>query len=366
MKKIILLLLSISLIYNVNAQLVSVSASCNSITCTNAPSYAGNLWGINIGWTGNSCSRVIVPGMGGTMQQWKARFFLERQNSNGTFTNLSGASGQYGNPTFTNVIHGIYRIGIEVPNYWFTYCGSNYQAISCYNSSGQFIGYWGQWSTHIDYSDPIVVGAITQSDNQYNFVDKQGTNTNSAGFDANEHVFISTSNLKNYNSYFLSVIELGGQQRYVSSNWVNSKLPTGDFDLTNFWASAFPNAPFVSLQSYKMQLVCTNQFCSTWNVNEQSFFICPSGSGCKRSDFTINNVISLSTKPNGFIINNLDFSTSNNYDILIHSIDGKLISKLTNITNNNITLNNVINGMYIVTTYNNRKKIHTDKLLINN
>ncbi len=190
----------------------SIEGGCNSITVTSTPSYDQNLYFTSVGWQTcteypfDPCCRVVYGNPA------TPRFFLEMK-SGSSWTQVAGPQS---GAVFSNLTtHGTYRVRTQVPVKQYNVCAGG-QPITCYNIQGQFIGYWGTWGSDV-YTNTAIVGNTIASDNSGDsptfFVDGGGGNSNPYGFDYLEVAAIDASGSKNYDLWWIAIIENGGQMK---------------------------------------------------------------------------------------------------------------------------------------------------------
>ena|GEM_PF-3613989 len=207
-----------------------------------------------------------------------------------------------------------------------------------------------------------IVGKTTPADISYFFVDGDGMNSNPFGFDEGEPVAFDASASKNYNLWWLSIAEQGGQQRYKSHGWTSGTV--GVYDLTTFWQPS----NFENLNTYKVQFAVENNKCinSSWNNLAQFFFICPAGSGCRKaSDFE--KKIAISPNPAQSWVHLVNFEASNDreYQLAIFDLTGRVVKKIPRWSNENIDVSNLPNGMYALMLRSGKERTFSGRLVVN-
>jgi len=321
-----------------------------------------------------ACCRVIASGGPTT-----PRFWLEQLQDNGSWLEVEGP--QFGT-TFNNVDKGTYRVKCQRPNIAENACGKDQfgnpikARICLFNLSGQFIGYWGTWDNTpfgnqypITYSNTVVVGATTEDDISYTFIDIPETGAEGA-YDFGETVKMDVSDCKNYDLWWLAIFEDGPTfNRYKSNGWSTGTIPGGEIDLSTFWASW----EFETFHQYEVQFVTENRQCRNgienpnpngWNDLNRTFFICPAGTGCK---FGIDErEIVISPNPANSIIQLQNFQPDldRNYVMTITDMTGRLVKNIPLMTDR-VDISGLQAGMFVVNIFREGERVFNAKLIVN-
>ncbi len=369
MKNIIFLPFLLLLLLATTASAQTAKGGCTTVTVTGNPPYATNIYFTSVSWgdcgsPDNPCCRVIFNGVPAT-----PRYYLEKKNSNGTWSQVAGPQS---NPvlTETGVLnpHGTYRVRINVPVVDYNACEGG-EGLPCYNTLGQFLGVWGKWGSNV-YTNEVLMGKTVPADNSYFFVDGGGGDNNPFGFDYLEIAKINTTACKNYDQWFLAIFEKGGQNRYASNGWEFSPVGNGGiFNLTDLWKDGHSNWEFEPLTSYMVQFVVENHACLNgqgWNVNNQNFFICPFGSGCRFDEgAAIETAISPNPTSNTLYLANFTPSPEQEYQLTITDFAGRTVKTIQSWMNEETDVTDLPQGMYILNLTSNGAPVFSDKFVVN-
>ncbi|MFQ5448569.1 MAG: hypothetical protein ACE5FF_16705, partial [Saprospiraceae bacterium] len=136
MKNIFTIALAAFLSFSAMAQ--TLTGGCDSVYVTSTPPPEQNVYFVNVYYKQcggpDACCRTITSGSPAT-----PRFFLEQKQDNGSWSQIGGQ--QY-SPLFDNLGYGTYRVRMNMPVVNWNHCGGGIPT-TCYNTLGQFIGYWG-------------------------------------------------------------------------------------------------------------------------------------------------------------------------------------------------------------------------------
>ncbi|MBX2930029.1 MAG: T9SS type A sorting domain-containing protein [Saprospiraceae bacterium] len=342
---------------------------CNSVTVVSVPTYATNLY--EFVPTMNQCTfYTAVPS--GTMVH---RMRLERLNHTTQMFETIGTY-KYANTgnTFNNLTKGTYRVKVQVPRIRFqSNCEGGY-AIVLNNANGQTIGYRGHYSevTTGDspgtfFSNEVVVGMTTPADIAFTFIDEPETGPETA-YDYGEPVKINTSQCKNYNRWMIAIIEDGGQNRYMSTGWMSGKIGGNgqSFSLTELWQEWITWWQFEPLHSYHVQVVLENNECPnpSWNQLIRTFFVCPTGSGCRLGE-PEEPQIRLGPNPahSSFFLYNYDAGFYSGSLMIISDMAGQT-KKAIPLTGNEIDVSALPAGVYAVQLVHEGKRVFSSKLVV--
>ncbi len=262
---------------------------------------------------------------------------------------------------FTITPGGEYYVTASIPTATFTgACAGN--SVVVFNLIGQRIGRGGYLRTVTSNA----VGDIPTAQNQYSFIDGGGGNSIPNGFDFGERVQIST-NMPSHTQYFLAIYELGSPRRMHATNgwnWVQGAVPS-IVDLSLLWGQGGGGDwKFEPLNSYRVQLAISRPGNTIWSVNEQEFFICPSGSGCREVHNEKNIAISPNPTSNSFRLSNLNLDKVGDYKVTLNDYSGRTVKTFTNISQQDFDISDLSNGFYIVNLWNQSKRVHTAKLSV--
>ncbi len=346
----------------INAQF-TITGGCSSVTIAGGiPPYGNNLYVEGLFPTPPTCSELQ-----GSAQAGIVRFYLDQRNTSGGWAQVAGPKYNSQGNSFNNLSHGTYRVRVQVPIKSFNInCPNN--EILVYNPAGQLVGYQAYWQSVGTASNTVIVGQTTSSDISYTFVDGGGGNSNPSAFDLAEVAKINASASKNYDRWWLTIFEEGGQQRYKSNDWTDGTI--GEFNLSTFWAGG-TGWQFESLNSYKVQFAITNTQCpntSTWTNLDKSFFICPAGSGCRYG--TDDNHLNYNLSPNPVIsealrIGNFDPAIQQGYYLTIINMTGQVVKNISNLDSSEIDVSTLPNGTYALSLWDDqRTRVFTEKILI--
>lgn len=378
-----LALVSHFVVQNSNAQTATVNCTTNSITVSNIPPYPV-VYFANVGYKNcqdgggyyegcdeggqKACCRVITKGPTGVFPSpVTPRFWLE-QLVNGSWTTVAGP--QF-TTTFSNLAHGTYRVRCQVPNIATNICMEQGNPnlpgarICLFNESGQFIGYWGTWdnspfvSTPPTYSKMVVVGATVQSDISWNFIDVNANDLFSPG----EQIKMNTANTINYESWWVAIFENGGQNRYWSNGWTSGLIPGNQLNLTTLSSPTFGGTFAQIPVSYTVQFAISASCNTAWTNLDKNFAVCPAGLGCRIAE---DEDIRLYPNPanNSFQLHNLDIDPSKQQRIVLMDMNGRIVKSFEQISQPEIDISDLNNGLYVVSVWENGSKLLTTKLSV--
>lgn len=367
MKKVIFLLIFLTgNIYHSKAQ--TAVGGCNSVTLTSVPSYAYNLV-IAGGWActacnGGQCFDVLATS---PPQYAQTRSWLLKKQSNGTFTNVQGGtSGVFGDNVVFNVTEpGIYKIMNQRPSTLTTTTCPYGRDVK--NINLIIVGKRGVYKTNsagglenTSYSNEVFVGPVQQNQVTYQFVDGGGGNSAQSGFDYQELVRINTTGCQNFTHWWVAIFENDGPMRYTGTGWQTGPLPTL-VNLTDVWKNGNGSWSFETNRSYTVQFALSNPCNSQWTNLDKTFFICPSGSGCREIETA--EPISLSPNPTygQFQLRNLSDAPTT---ITLLDISGRELKRFNQSGDNIYDVSDLNNGMYVISVIQGEKRVFNSKLSI--
>lgn len=348
-------------IYGLHSQ--TAVGGCNTVTLTSVPYYQPYYYA---NWqVCSTCESQCYKWATSIPQVIQTRSWLERKNSNGTWSTVQGgSSGISGdNVVFSNVQPGIYRIYNQKARKRTT--GSCSNGFVIYYQGAQTGFYQGEMSptynfTDFSYSNEVFVGPVQQNQVTYQFVDGGGGNSAESGFDFNEIVRINTTGCQNFTHWWVAIFENDGPMRYTGIGWQTGPLPTL-VNLTDVWKLNNPTWQFETFRSYTVQFALSNPCNQYWTNLDKTFFICPSGAGCRE----IEEVEPISLSPNPtfgqFELRNLtdEFAT-----ITVLDMSGRELKRFSNSQINFYDVSDLHNGIYLVSVIQNGKRIFNSKLSI--
>jgi len=365
----------------------TATGGCSRVTVSNIPSYplvyfanafVANCSGTTTSCEGggeNPCCKVLYSGDPVT-----PRFWLEKQTDAGWNT----VAGPQFNTVFNNVARGTYRVRCQVPAIAENACKTDAQGnvirarICVFNSLGQFLGFWGTWdnspfgSPSPTYTNTVVVGATTANDISYTFIDIPETGPELA-YDLGEVAKINTSACKDYDLWWLAIIEDGAiYKRYKTNGWTNGRVPGDEINLTNFWNQT-TGWNFELYHSYTVQFVTENSLCrngieqtppNTWNVLERTIFICPMNTGCRLGVDRQKIVVSPNPATSSITFQNFEPDLGRDYQINFVDLTGRVV-KSQSLTSTNVDISDLQNGIFIISIRREGEQIYSSKLIIN-
>lgn len=332
------------------------------------PTYSTPLW-IGSAWKyEDPCNQVFLLNLGGACNVGPddPRYYLDQFNfATGNWT-LNFRPYQSCNE-FTNLPHGTYRIRVQRPVDANGAGGCEGGHIKVYNTAGQFIGWRGAYvsNTAMATSNSVVVGAAVQSDISCTFVDIQ-TPTNYL-FNSNQAVVLNTAGTINYDRWWLAIFEKGGQNRYWSQGWTFGPIPNNLLNLTNLVGGAFGGGangfePFTTA-TYQVQFAIATGFNEAWVECPSTFNVCPPGLNCRSVD---DEPIAISPNPasSSFHIMNLDLNTESTYSLTVTDLSGRTVKSYAQIAQEDVDIDDLSNGLYIVNIMEGDNRIYTSKLSV--
>lgn len=347
------------------AQSATAKGGCTSVTVTGLPSYPTNLF-MSPGTFfepctdgGSPCCRRLLGGVIGV-----PRYFLERRNNSGGWTTVMGpqASKVFNIPDALAPIHNTYRVRMNLPELDQCEGGGN---ISYYDFNSEFMGFAGKYGFNL-YTNQVIVGRTTAADNVFTFVDGDGNNSQSDGFDYGEAVKIDASGSKNYDQWWLAVIDAENGATQISG-W--KFTPAGLIHLNPIWSQApHEEWQFWAGNEYEVRFVVENSKCQNsdfWNEENDFFHICPAGSGCRFVEGVDPN-ISISPNPasNLLRLSHFEPSTDLKYELKITDMMGKTIKTVQGWNNEDMDISNLPQGSYILNLMGNGKPLFSDQFMV--
>lgn len=373
-------------VQNSLAQTATVNCTTNSITVSNIPPFP-TVYFANVGFKNcadgggfyegcdeggqKACCRVITRNASGVFPSpVTPRFWLERL-VDGSWTTVAGP--QF-TTTFSNLAHGTYRVRCQAPTIATNICMEEGNPnlpgarICLFNESGQFIGYWGTWdntpfgTTPPTFSNTVVVGATVPSDINWSFIDPNGNDLFSPG----EQIRMNTANTINYTHWWVAIFENGGQNRYWSNGWTQGQIPGNQINLTTLTNGAFTTGgqPFAQIPvSYTVQFAISAQCNTAWTNLNKNFAVCPAGLGCR---IAADEDIRLYPNPanNSFQLHNFDVDPSKQQRIVLLDMNGRTVKSFEQITESVFDISDLINGLYVVSLWENGSRLLTTKLSV--
>ncbi|MFN0037682.1 MAG: T9SS type A sorting domain-containing protein [Saprospiraceae bacterium] len=318
----------------------------------------------------SQCEKVIDLAPSG----WgHARIWLQKKNASGVFEDYflnpirsrvpvsASVPDTYGEVTFTNLPHGVYRGKVQVPVNYYATCG-----LIMYHRPPELNVGWQAVMSEIFFTGEAIVGPTVASDISYTFLDGGGGDANPTAFDFGEEVRIDATASKNYDLYWLAIFELSGAMRYWSQGWTSGST-LGVANLSQKWENGgTPPWEFESLGSYRVQFAIENSKCinPSWTGLERDFFICPAGSGCRFADEAYS---ALRVSPNpaagSFQILGFDASLHPASRLVVSDLSGRQIKSVL-ASEGDVGISDLPNGMYVVTLWDNSARLFSDKLVI--
>ncbi len=368
MKNIVLFICTVAMLLTcaaVTAQ-VTVNGSCTDVTIDGStiPPFDQDLYNVNN--LQSPCS-AIVGNPGWTMN---AQMYLQQLNSNGEFVDVYTYPQYPPNNTWSNLAHGTYRVKVSLPR---AIVASNCESgwVNCYNLAGQYVGRRGNYpeiedgaTPSVFFSNAVPVGNTVISDNSYTFTESVPDNPPTPfTMDEGEVIGLDASASKNYNFWWLAIFESGPtHNRYKANGWTDGTV--GQFNLTDLW---FP-FKFEPFHTYTTQFVVENKQClnpTNWNVLNQNFFICPSGSGCRFGE--VEREITIGPNPAGSFVRlgNFDPALDTGYDMVFSNLSGKAV-KSVRLDSDQVDISELASGMYVVNVLRDGDLVFSAKLVVNN
>ncbi len=311
------------------------------------------------------------------------RFFLEVKDNNGNWSQVS-TNPQY-STTFSNLNHGTYRVLIEFPTIDYAFCGAVPTEVYDIFTS-QLLGHLGTYintppSTHLIYTNEVVVGAPVQSDNQWSFLDGNGIVLSSILFDPNEQIRIDATACKHFDKYDVAIQEFwpdGTPHRWRSKSGnlgingliSHAQIPLGVEDIRLVFnpSTTDPNWQFIPGNTYRVQVAISNSTCTSWIDNLQTFFLCYPTWGCREGidQAKVEPVISPNPVSRSFKIEGIEFNPVSNVKdaLVIHDLTGRLVKNFKTIQNNEFDVSDLSTGVYFVSVLRDNHKLFTKKLMV--
>lgn len=368
MKNTFLCTLAMLLLFTAASAQVTVKGSCTEVTILGSiPVFDQGLYNITnqIG----SCS-AVVGNPGGTM---KARMYLQRLDPSGQFVNVSSLPQYPPNNTWQNLPHGTFRVKVSLPKAVVALnCVSGW--VNCWNLAGQLVGRKGNYpgieegeNKTVFYSNAVPVGNTVAADNSYTFIDVPETGSETT-YDYLEKVKINTADCKNYNLWWVAIFENGPNGRYNSAGWSNGGIPNNEVDLTVIWKSnSHDSWNFEPFRSYTVQFVVENQQClngSNWNDNNQDFFVCPAGTGCRTGEDGGEIAISPNPASTSIRLHNFEPDLGRDYRLLVTDLSGRAVRSVE-LTDSEVDITGLPSGMFVVSVLRDGQRVHSSKLVVN-
>jgi hypothetical protein len=353
------------------------TGGCSNITYI-APNFPGNLISFFTGEIKN-CQASACGGIPLQLLPVQARSWLEKKNSDGSWTTIQGPV-LGSNLNFTGLAPGIYRVHTQIPIK--TKNKDCPEGITVFNCLGQNIGMLGGYDNGTtipggpgippifipgaghSWSNSVFVGPTQQSDISWNFIDGNEAGETDDVFDFGEQVRINTTGTQNHTHWWLAIFENQAPTRYKSNGWTSGQIPN-IIDLTAFWTDNGQNGwgDFLSLHSYTVQLAITNQCNTVWTNLDKTFFVCPSGSGCRLADMMPELKISPNPTSDVFKINGITLYEKSKVVTNIYDMSGKLVKSQKMNLSDEVQVDDIQNGFYIVRVLDNNTQLLASKLV---
>lgn len=334
----------------------TASSTCSTVSLSDVPFYPTNLLmggSYKCFQCGNQCLNIILT----PPSYSESQNYLEKKQSNGTWSSVQGPiNGDI--ITFNSVAAGTYRIRNIHPNI-FTSPGCP-NGLEVRNILNQLVGYQGTYTSgSAYYSNEVFVGPVQQSQVAYEFVDSDGQNSSSLGFDYNEDVSINTTGSENQNHWWIAIFENDGPMRSYGIGWQFGTVPT-DISLSEIWAEGGLAWEFEPFRSYTVQFALSNSCNTQWTNLNKTFFICPQGSGCR--EIVAEKAINLSPNPSTgyFRLNNMNQLKA---IVSVFDVSGREVRRY-NDSPSELDVSDLNNGMYTVSVIQDGKRVFTSKVAI--
>jgi hypothetical protein len=310
---------------------------------------------------------------------------LQRKESSGNFVSVSGGSHGYPDDypfsANDNLSPGIYRMKVE-----------RIEPISCSTGfvkafkDGEDLGKLGT-VVFGDYTNELIVGAPTQSDNSITFLNGNGVYLDNNPqynryFDSNESIQIDATASTNYNEYQIAIQEYWSGNPSWPGRWralgnggyggfINtSNRPLAVEDLRDIWnIHGTSNWEFIPGNAYRLQVTIRNSNCVSWVDNLQWFYICNNPNWACRKGIDKGNIeptispnpVIRAFKMDGFTFNPISSVTD---ELIIHDLTGRLVKNFTNIKENEFDVSDLTTGVYFISVLRDNQKLFTKKLMV--
>ena len=346
-------------LHSLNAQSISVNCSSGVITVTSEPPITDNIifsFGYKID-RNNPCRLFSIEAR---TEYAIARHFLEKKQSNGSWTIIEGPIfGYY--PSFNTTGNGAYRIRFQKPRRTFRRgCPEDaIEVLNLYDPS--FVGWRGEYAANPDidasFSNEVIIGGTTQNDIAWSFIDPNNNNL----FNPGDIIKMNTTGTKNYTDWWVAIFENGGQNRYWTNGWTNGQIPGNQINLSDY--NAFPGGFQQIPVSYTVQFAISSSCNTQWINLDRNFSVCPPGFGCRVAK---EEKIVVSPNPTGssFQLVNLDLATLGRMRVVLSDISGRLVKDFAQINQPDFDVSDLSNGLYIVGVWKDGNRIQTTKLSI--
>lgn len=332
----------------------------------------------------NDCS-VIVNSYGVANS---IRYILQKKDNNGNFYNVTSSTLYETPPTYSNLERGTYRVHIHHSSEFDGECvhqstGELISPPNVYLYNGIFLGKLGEYRSGVGeyFTNEVVVGAPTQNDNQWAFLNGNNNLILNTMFDPGEPIRIDATACKNFDKYDVAIQEFWpggtpGRWRSKSGNYgingliSNAQIPLGVENLRAIFdpIAADPNWQFIPGNTYRVQVAISNSACSSWIDNLQTFFLCYSTWGCRGGIDQAKIEPSISPNPvsRTFKIDGIEFNpvSSVKDELIIHDLTGRRIKNFKTIQNNEFDVSDLATGVYMVSVLRDDHKLFTKKLVV--
>ena len=370
----------------------TATSDCSSLTVTYVPFPPSNVFGLNIvipnglknGLTGSG--GFFCNSAKGTKGLFLARRFFLEKKTNGVWSQVSTTS-QY-SATFPNLPLGTYRVLIEYPRADLSACDGAPVPTEVFDLlTGNLFGLLGTYSggatsNFLVRTNEVVVGAPTQSDVQWSFLNGNGSQILPNLFDPNEPIKIDASACKNFDIYGIAIQEflpngsLGNWRALNNVSWWlnNATTPLGVVDLRALWDPLYstqfadPNWQFFSGNTYRVQVALSNSNCTSWAELMQTFYVCPSSWNCRAGNEQVKIDPAIAPNPTSqkFRLQGFNWDASSDKDeLVITDIAGRSIKTFRDVRDNEFDVSDLTTGIYFVTVLRSNRKLFTKKLMVN-
>jgi hypothetical protein len=337
------------------SQAQTAEGGCSSVKIVSGiPNYPNNAYIDPIVSHGDQCNKHLHYGY----QQYPqtAQFSLQKNNGESwtTVSNWQTSS------VFNNITeHGWYRVAVRVPEYLVvSYCSSGW--INIYSTTFQWVGFEGVWASTL-YSNQVVVGATVPGDINWVFVD---TNSNNF-FYVDEEIIMNTAGTKNYDRYWVAIMEKGGQSRYWTDGWKHGLIPNNMINLTEKSDDVFGGVfDFIPVR-YQVQFAIMSSCDTEWTNLDEEFLVCEEWStGCRIAGKQEKIGIAPNPAASSFSITNLDEATRNSSRLTLTDMTGKIVKNFPPGASRELDISDLPNGLYILRVMDRNFLIHTAKLSV--
>jgi Secretion system C-terminal sorting domain len=197
--------------------------------------------------------------------------------------------------------------------------------------------------------------------------------------DANEVVRLNAAASNSYNQWWLAIFEEGPTyNRYWSNGWQTGTVSSFNsansggantssiLNLSSEWNIDNSGLPSQPNHTYTVQFVVENSGClnsTNWNVNNKSFYICPTGSNCKIGESNESIGIYPNPASNQVTLSGFDEEKHIGTLVTFTDVSGKVVKSQV-LHDDELDIQDLSNGIYFVRGVHENAELFNTKLIV--